>query len=156
MFIQSRSATQNQQTAHGATTALGAYSGSFAGFDHPRRAGLRTVFAALLVSAAAHCVAQDGLAMLPPEAREAGAAYRKMMAADNNGAKSSAAERANYEPAETPRTRCSEATRQFCSDLANAQFEFKPFKALLPDVPRLTPHNVYIRRNKITVAYTFK
>lgn len=117
------------------------------------------LFAAWLPVAAvmaSHCHAQDGVGGLPGEARNAGAAYRKLVAADNHGARTSAAERKNYEETDTPKSRCSEAARQFCGDLANAQFEFKPFKALLPDVPKLKPHNVYIRRNKVTVAYTFK
>jgi hypothetical protein len=96
---------------------------------------------------------------LPAEARNAGDAWRRLAAQDaHTFAKNISVEsRRNFqEEAEPPKSRCSEATRQFCSDLANAQFEFKPLKVLLPDIPRLTPHNVYIRRNKVTVAYTFR
>jgi len=115
---------------------------------------LATLCALFTVGAAAQ---DDG--GLPLGAQSAGAAYRRVVAADTqSGLKSASVEsQRNFREAVEPsNSRCSEGTRQFCSDLANAQFEFKPLKGLLPDIPRLTPHNVYVRRNKVTVAYTFK
>jgi hypothetical protein len=101
-------------------------------------------------------VAQDGFNALPADARDAGLAYRKLLAVDTGSRTQGSAAQKNLQEPEPQRSRCAEATRQFCTDFANAEFEFRPLKALLPATPRLTPHNVYVRRNKVTVAYTFK
>lgn len=54
------------------------------------------------------------------------------------------------------RTRCRASLRSFCNELKTAQFNVPSGKEWMPTVPGLTPRAIKVKRNHITLHYTFK
>jgi hypothetical protein len=83
-----------------------------------------------------------------------------------NARQASYAKNLNIEPATTGRTLCAKSLRISCTlDAAGSatpvnpnliQLELTPLRESLPVTPYLKPKNVYLRRNTLIVAYTFR
>ena len=45
--------------------------------------------------------------------------------------------------------------RPVCYDMASGHIVFKPARALMPQIPGLTPENISVKRDRIIFRYTF-
>jgi hypothetical protein len=54
------------------------------------------------------------------------------------------------------RTRCRSSLRAFCTELKTAQFNVPSGKEWMPSVPGLTPRAIKVRKNHVSLHYTFK
>ena len=56
----------------------------------------------------------------------------------------------------TPALGCTNRFQGFCRDLSAAEFDLKSMKTLLPEIAGLTPQRLSLRRNRVSVTYTFR
>jgi len=45
--------------------------------------------------------------------------------------------------------------RPVCYDMNSGHIVFKPARALMPEIPGLTPENISVKRDRIIFRYTF-
>ncbi|MCY7389185.1 MAG: hypothetical protein LH481_14215 [Burkholderiales bacterium] len=51
---------------------------------------------------------------------------------------------------------CGQTKGSLCYDYRTGSTVYRPTRALLPNIPGMTPHNLAVRRDKIVAQYTFK